>query len=155
MAITPRATTPAWPEWSSRINELFGPWRQRHGLLEWPESWSDLFDESLLKVEEFEDDGSLVIRAEMPGVDPEQDVDITVADQTLRLKVERRQETETEDKEGYRSEFSYGAFSRSLELPTGATEADVEATYRDGILEVRVPIDRKEAESRKVPITRS
>ena len=52
----------------------------------------------------------------------------------------------------YRSEIRYGAFSRSLQLPTGATEKDIDATYKAGVLELRVPIDRKKAEATRIPI---
>ena len=45
----------------------------------------------------------------MPGIDPDKDVEITVSDHMLQVKAERRQETKTEDKKGYRSEFRYGS----------------------------------------------
>jgi HSP20 family protein len=132
-----------WPTW-------FG----RRGF-DWPEPFKDLFEDTTMKVEEFEDDGHLVVRAEMPGIDPDEDVEITVSDGMLHLRAERRVESTTEDKKGYRSEFRYGSFSRSLRLPAGATEDDVTASYDDGILEVRVPIDRAEAKSKKIPIAHS
>ena len=69
-------------------------------------------------------------------------------------RAERRQESKTEEKGGYRSEFHYGNFVRTLPLPVGASDKDVKATYKDGILEVRIPVDRKEAEAKKVPIER-
>lgn len=121
-------------------------------LLDWPDTWRELIEESHLRVEEFEEDGSLVVRAEMPGLDPEKDVEITVQDGTLRIKAERRQETKSEDKKGYRSEFRYGSFTRTIVLPAGASEAEVAATYTDGILEVRVPVSLEKASAKKVPI---
>lgn len=133
----------AWPMWFGRR------------IVDFPESFRDLIEDTDLKVEEFEDDGHLVVRAEMPGIDPEQDVEITMSDHMLRLHAERRTEERTEDKKGYRSEFRYGSFSRTLRLPSGATESDVEATYTDGILEVRIPIDETQAEARKIPIARA
>ena len=89
----------------------------------------------------------------MPGIDPDKDVEITVSDGMLHLSAERRSETKTEDKKGYRSEFRYGSFSRSVRLPAGAGEEDVKATYTDGILEVRIPIDEKSNGARKIPIS--
>ena len=130
-----------WPDWFGR---RFG---------DWPDLWREL-DDNALKVEEFEDDGNLVVRAEMPGIDPDKDVEITVADHTLALRAERRSEQKSEDKKGYRSEFRYGSFSRVVQLPAGATEDDVKATYADGILEVRIPIDSAEAETKRIPIER-
>ena len=121
----------------------------------WPElrrSFAEGTD--LLRVEEFTEGDQIIVRAEMPGIDPEKDVHITVSDHTLDLRAERRQESKTEEKGGYRSEFHYGSFVRTLPLSMGASDKDVKATYKDGILEVRIPIDRKAAEAKKVPIQR-
>jgi HSP20 family protein len=129
-------------------------WFGTRRLFDWPESWTELMGaEPQLKVEEFREDGQLVVRAEMPGIDPDKDVEITVSDDILHLRAERRSETKTEDTSGYRSEFHYGSFSRSLRLPAGATEADIKATYTDGILEVRIPIDTATAETKKIPVS--
>ncbi len=136
-------------------NDLETPtWFGGRQLFDWPQSWVDLFEESDLKVEEFEDNGTLVVRAEMPGIDPDKDVDISVSDHLLTLRAERRSETKSEDKKGFRSEFRYGSFTRSVQLPTGATEDDVKATYTDGILEVRIPIDASQADAKRIPVTR-
>ncbi|HEX6310710.1 MAG TPA: Hsp20/alpha crystallin family protein, partial [Acidimicrobiia bacterium] len=119
--------------------------RRLFDWLHWPE-WASLLEaplfEETMRIEQYEEGTELVVKAEMPGLDPDKDVDIQVVGETLRIRAERRQETKTEEKGRYRSEFRYGSFSRTLPLPTGATEADVKATYKDGILEVRVPIDR-------------
>lgn len=119
-----------------------------------PATWKDLFDDSDMKVEEFRDGDTLVVRAEMPGIDPDNDVEITVADGMLHLSAERRYETKTEDQKGYRSEFRYGSFSRSVRLPAGAGDDDVKATYDNGILEVRIPIDESSNGAKKIPISR-
>ena len=107
-----------------------------------------------LRVEEFTEGNQAVVRVEMPGIDPDKDVEISVTDHTLRLHAERREEKKTEEKGSYRSEFRYGSFTRTVSLPAGATEKDVKATYKDGILEVRVPIDDEAAESKKIPVQR-
>ena len=93
-----------------------------------------------LRVEEFRDGESLVVRVEAPGIDPEKDVDVTVQEGTLGIKVERRESEQDSMRDGYRSEFRYGSFSRSIELPRGSRGEDVTASYRDGVLEVRVPV---------------
>jgi HSP20 family protein len=140
MALVKRSRDVEWPEWFGRA------------FSDWPTPWRE-FDDAI-KVEEFEDDGNLVVRAEMPGIDPDEDVEITVADGTLALRAERRSETKSEEKKGFRSEFRYGSFSRVVQLPAGATEDDVKATYTDGILEVRIPIDSAAAETKRIPIAR-
>ena len=132
-----------WPTWMTRR------------LVEMPDLFGDLFEESPMKIEEFESDGKLVIRAEMPGIDPDEDVEITVDDHQLHLRAERRSETKDEDVTGWRSEFRYGSFERTMPLPKGSTEDDVSATYTDGILEIRVPIDREADTTKHIPITRA
>jgi HSP20 family protein len=54
-----------------------------------------------------------------------------------------------------RQEFRYGSFARSIPLPAGAQEGDIEARYSDGILEVRLPVDMTDWSSRTVPVTRA
>lgn len=125
-----------FPRWMPEVSRAFGEGAQ------------------LPRLEEFVDGNEVVIRAELPGIDPDRDVEVTVSDHSLRLRAERRHETQVDGKDGYRSEFSYGLFERSIPLPAGVSEQDVKASYRDGILEVRVPVDRQRAESKKVPIQR-
>jgi HSP20 family protein len=132
-----------WPDW-------FGG-----RMFDMPDTWKDLFDDSDMKVEEFRDGDTLVVRAEMPGIDPDEDVEVTVSDNMLHLRAERRSETKTEDTKGYRSEFRYGSFSRSVRLPADAGEDDVKASYHDGILEVRIPVDESSNGAKKIPISRS
>ena len=76
------------------------------------------------------------MRAEIPGIDPAKDIDITVRDGVLTIKAVRSQKAESNG----RSEFSYGAFVRSVPLPSGANAGDITATYDKGILTVSVPV---------------
>jgi HSP20 family protein len=111
-------------------------------------------DERFMRVEEFEDAGTHVVRAEIPGVDPDKDVDIYFTDHTLRIEAKRQVEKQTKEKGGYRSEFRYGHYLRSVPLPMGADVNDVKATYKDGVLEVRVPVDHETAKQTKIPVQR-
>lgn len=129
---------------------------------EWPEllfrRFADhfpFFVEEAMKVEEFREDGTLVVRAELPGIDPDKDVELTVMNGYLTIHAERREEKKDEAKKHHRSEFTYGAFTRVIPLPVGTSDMDVKATYTDGILEVRIPVDAGQAEAHKVPITRT
>lgn len=108
------------------------------------------------KVEEFQDGDAMVIRAELPDIDPDQDVELTVVNDTLQLRAERRQKDEHKDKNTYRSEFRYGSFMRTLPLPAGTQEEDITATYKDGVLEVRAPVKEPDQQTgtRKIPVTR-
>ena len=113
-------------------------------------------EDDLLRVEQQVTDDTMLIRAEMPGIDPDKDVEITVADGLLRIHAERRSSTKQEEAGSTRSEFRYGSFSRTLRVPKDTTTDDVVATYTDGILEVRFPLKAPtETPPTKVPITRS
>lgn len=130
-----------WPSWMARR------------FWDVPDTFGDIFERSPMRVEEFEADGAVVIRAELPGIDPDDDVEITVSDHQLHLRAERKSSTKEDDVKGWRSEFRYGSFERTMALPPTATDKDVKATYTDGILEVRIPLGR-EAAAKRVPISR-
>jgi len=104
-------------------------------------------------IDVFSRDGDLVVRAELPGIDPEKDVDITVQDGVLTLDGERRHEQKTEEENYYRFESSYGSFQRSVALPQGVSEQDIKASYENGILEVVIPKAGELSSARKIPIT--
>jgi len=129
--------------------------------LDLPDRWKRFFDfapegERWMRVEEIHEDDTLVIRAELPGVDPEKDIDISVSGGVLHMEGRREESKEHKDERAYRSEFRYGIFSRDLALPKGVEGKQVKASYRDGILEVRIPwpVAKVEAPER-VAISRS
>lgn len=101
-----------------------------------------------IKVEDFVEDGDYVVRAEMPGVDPNKDIQIDVAGDVLTIHGERREEEHDRN----RSELRYGSFERSLPLPRGAKAEEVRATYTKGVLEVRVPYAGEEKKATRVAI---
>ena len=103
-----------------------------------------------LRIEDHLDKDRYVIRAEIPGVDPDKDVEITVDDGVLTISAERREEV----KEKGRSEFHYGSFLRRVSLPPGAKEEQLEARYEDGILEVTVPVGATKAKPHTITVTR-
>ena len=112
------------------------------------------FEEDDMRIEEFVDGDKLVVRAEMPGIDPDRDVDIDVRDHALRIRAERRRESHDDEGGRFHSEFHYGAFTRVVPLSSAVNDKDVKASYRDGILEVRVPIDKKDGKAQKIAIER-
>ena len=110
---------------------------------------------NLMRVEEFVEGDTCVIRAELPGIDPDKDVEISVSDGIMHLQAVRRERSEDERPDGYRSEFRYGSLERRFRLPQGTTEKDIKATYHDGILEVRVPAPKQVKPAARIPIARS
>ncbi|MFB4298562.1 Hsp20/alpha crystallin family protein [Actinomadura sp. NTSP31] len=88
-----------------------------------------------MRVEDYVDGDDHVIRAELPGIDPDKDVEITVSGGVLRIHAQRHEEK----KEAHRSEFTYGSLTRSFSLPADIEADDIKASYDQGILTVRVP----------------
>jgi HSP20 family protein len=133
----------------------------RRERFEFPEMMRRFLDKDAesgwLRVEEFRDGDMFVVRAEMPGIDPEKDVEISVEEDMLHIQAEKEEKSEHKDKDGYRSEFRYGSFSRDLPVPHGTKAEDVKAEYHDGVLDIRVPMPpmKETAPAAKVAVTRS
>jgi HSP20 family protein len=136
----------------ARMDRWFDEWAKRFPMLRSMDVGRGMADQ-LIRVDEFHEDDTLVIRAEMPGIDPDEDVEVTVADRMLTIEAEHREEHEDEDRGFLRRELKRGSFSRTLALPEGVTGDDITASYRQGILEIRVPMPQPAApEPTKVPI---
>ncbi|MGA8044670.1 MAG: Hsp20/alpha crystallin family protein [Dermatophilaceae bacterium] len=108
-----------------------------------------------MKVGEFVDGETWVLRAELPGIDPDEDAQLTVADGMLHITADREERTEEDKPDGYRSEFHNGHLERHMTLPAGTVESDIAATYSDGILEVRVPLAEPPKEAAKIPVQKA
>ena len=107
-----------------------------------------LFDSRLMRIEDEVKDGRYELRAELPGIDPANDVDITVRDGELTIKAERVGKNESNG----RSEFTYGSFTRSVSLPEGADEDQITASYGKGILTISVPVPDAEPAEKHVEV---
>ena len=120
------------------------------GLIDWLESpWAgppQFTAAQSFRIEEMARDNRYVIRAELPGLDPERDIEVTVEGRTLTIHAERRQE----DSGPHRSEFRYGSLTRLVRLPAKVDAKDVTARYERGVLEVSVPI--REVKPEGIPI---
>lgn len=112
-------------------------------------SWRTGFPHSI-RIEEFTKNGSFVIRAELPGIDPDKNVHVNVKDGLLTIEGKRDEHSESDQ----RSEFFYGRFMRTLTLPSGADEKGIQATYSDGILEVTIPLREPTEKSHAISIKR-
>jgi HSP20 family protein len=115
-----------WFDWLESPTTVFRPWTGQS-----------------IRVEEFVREGHYIVRAELPGIDPEHEVEVFVDDGILSIKAERKEE----QVDRTHSEFRYGSFSRRIVLPPGADQDHVSASYDRGILEVVV--DLKEGEGKK------
>jgi HSP20 family protein len=117
--------------------------RERQGpfvdILDWFDAPWGVFrpvGDNPMRVEDFIKDGRYMLRAELPGIDPEKDLELTVSNGVLTIRAHRQEGTQTK----YRSEFRYGVFTRSVKLPAGADEDHIQASYDAGVLEVAVTL---------------
>jgi HSP20 family protein len=103
-----------------------------------------------MRMEEHVTGGRYVIRAELPGVDPAKDMEVTVSKGILTVRAARREDMQVQ----HRSEFRYGTFIRHVALPVTADANDIQATYHWGILEVSIGLqDADEATAgRRIPV---
>jgi len=101
-------------------------------------------------VDIYEQGGDLVLKAELPGVDPK-DVDVRIENNVLTLKGERRADNEVKRDSYHRVERSYGAFTRAFTLPTTVDTTKVKADFKDGLLRVVLP-KREESKPKQVQI---
>jgi HSP20 family protein len=102
-----------------------------------------------IRVEDYLEEDHYVVRAELAGIDPEKDVEVTIGAGYLTIRAERHDKTGGK----HRTEFRYGSFSRSLPLPSNADEEDIKATYHDGILTISVGLrTENKAEVKKIEV---
>jgi HSP20 family protein len=97
---------------------------------------------------------NLVIHAELPGLN-ENDVRVEVTDDGLVIEGERKHEKEKDEGGWHRSEFSYGRFYRLIPLPENAKIDQAQANFRNGVLEVTVPVPESQTKRRQIPIGKS
>ena len=121
-------------------------------LADWLESpWTGpppFLTGQVFRLEETIRDDRYVIRAELPGLDPENDIEVTVDGRILTIRAERRQQ----DDRPCRSEFRYGSLARAIRLPARVDAADVTARYDKGVLEVSVPAREVRPEGTRIPV---
>ena len=140
MAKLPRPQAPA------RFRAMFPD------LADWLESpWTGpppLLAGQVFRLEETIRDDRYMVRAELPGLDPASDIEVTLDGRILTIRAERRQQ----DSEPYRSEFRYGSLARAVRLPARVDPADVTARYDKGVLEVSVPVRAVKPEGTQIPV---
>jgi len=127
----------------NEISRLFQDLATRGQEGEAPSVWAP-------RVDIEEDRESYVVKAELPGMKLE-DIKISIADNQLVIRGEKRREVESKDKTYHRVERVYGSFERAFTLTKAVAAEKIEAIYRDGVLTVRVP-KAEEAKAREIQI---
>ena len=101
-------------------------------------------------VDTYEEDDTIVINAELPGVNKD-DVTIDIKDNVLTIKGVRNYEQEVKEENYYRQERCYGKFHRAFTLPDAVDPNKIEASYKDGVLKIKIP-KAEESSSKKIEI---
>jgi HSP20 family protein len=125
-----------------RMFEAFNPSAASGSVT--PEIWAP-------PIEVAERDGSIVVKAELPGVRKE-DVKVEFTPDGLLIEGERKEEREEQQKGMVRSECRYGRFSRLIPLPEGANMEQAKAQFTDGVLEITIPMAEEKQQRREIPI---
>jgi HSP20 family protein len=103
-----------------------------------------------LDLDLYEEKDQIVVKAELPGLTKD-DIHISISDNVLTIKGEKKKEEEDSGKDYYRSERVYGAFIRSLPLPAEINPDKVQATFKNGVLEIRLP-KSEEAKKKEIKV---
>jgi len=127
-------------------------WEPFSELVSLRDAMDRLFEESFIRpsrllgvaagtvpIDMYQQDGNVVVKAPLPGVKPE-DIDVTVVGDQLTIKGEMKQETEVKEEHVYRRERRFGAFSRTVTLPTSVDTSKASATFENGVLTLTLPM---------------
>jgi HSP20 family protein len=145
MEIMPRGND--FEQWFDRLVEDF--WRRPFPSLLRPERWWPVEGSRMPAVDVYEEKDDIVIKAEVPGLSKE-DISVQVTDATLTIKGEKKREEATDEDDYYCRERSFGSFTRAVDLPCEVKADQVKASFKNGVLEVRMP---KTEEAKKRAIT--
>ncbi len=143
---------PRWGEidrWFDRLTEDW--WRRPFSTPmlgdRWPLPMISLKTPSL---DVFEEKDEIVVKADLPGMNKDE-IQVTVTENVVTIKGEKKKEEEVKEKDYYRRERSYGSFVRSVELPSEVKSDQIKANFKDGVLEVRMP-KTEEAKKKSVSV---
>ncbi|MCS7233337.1 MAG: Hsp20/alpha crystallin family protein [Synergistetes bacterium] len=120
------------------VSTFFGSW-DKPSLREWSVTSCSP------RIELYDQGKELVLRAELPGIDPK-DVDIRVLEDRVIMKGELRRDEEIKDESYYRCERVYGSFARTIPLPVDVKPSESKASYKNGILTLILPKAEPEKE---------
>jgi HSP20 family protein len=134
-------TTPVRKESRGTVPDLFD-------LFEIPFTALRPFSGQTIRIEDSVHDDRYVIRAEIPGIDPDKDLEVSVSRDVLTIHAERHEETDGR----HHSEFRYGSYERRIRLPENVQDQEIKATYDKGILTITMPLQEAKKAARRVTV---
>jgi HSP20 family protein len=151
-AVTPWRPFMDLTRWERDMDRMMEDFFGRRVRPWWPERLfrTDELDVRAPAVDVFEEKDDIVVKAEVPGMDKD-NIQVTLTDHTLTIKGEKKKAEEIKEENYYRSERSYGSFFRTLELPKDVHADKVKATFKNGVLEVRMP-KTEEAKAKEIKV---
>ena len=151
-AVAPRRPFMDLSRWERDMERMMEDFFGRRTRPWWPERWfrTEEMEVTAPAVDLYEEKDDIVVKAELPGID-KNNIEVNLTDHMLTIKGEKKKEEEVKEENYYRSERSYGAFIRTLELPKDVHSDKVKASFKDGILEVRLP-KTEEAKAKEVKV---
>jgi len=151
-AVTPWRPFMDLARWDRDMDRMTDAFFGRRVRPWWPERWfrGDELEARVPAVDLFEEKDDIVVKAELPGMDKE-NIEVNLTDNTLTIKGEKKKAEEVKEENYYRCERSYGSFVRSVELPKAVHADKVKASFKNGILEVRVP-KTEEAKAKEIKV---
>jgi HSP20 family protein len=143
------ATRPLTPVWE--LERMFDDFfRRPFAPISFPRLRFAAAEEIVPSVDIFEAEGAVVLKAELPGMKKE-DIEMTLTDSDITISGEKKKEEEVKRKDFYKYERSYGSFCRTFSLPAEVQADKVKSTFKNGVLEVRMPKSEK-AKSKEVKV---
>jgi len=136
-----------WERDMDRMMEGFFDRRMRPW---WPWPRGEAIEISAPAVDLYQEKDDIVVKAELPGID-KNNIEVSLSDHHLTIKGEKKKEEEVKEENYYRSERSYGAFVRTVDLPVDVHGEKVKASFKNGILEVRLP-KTEEAKAKEIKV---
>lgn len=147
---------------TERMPRIMSPWEEMDRMFEsfFPQAWRPfqlgrLWGEAgegiHPRVDVIERDNEIIMRAEIPGVEKE-NIDVSVTDNTVTIRGESHREMEETEGEYYRAEIARGAFTRTVALPAEVDSNNANASFKNGILELKLPKVEK-SKRRSIPVS--
>ena len=130
--------------WEREVDRMMDDFFAKRMRPWWPERWFGAREGEIVApvLDVYEEKDEIIVKAELPGIDKNQ-IEVEISDSELILKGENKKEEKIEEKNYYRCERSYGAFRRSVQLPKDVQADKIKASFKNGILEVRLPKTEK------------
>jgi HSP20 family protein len=151
-AVTPWKPFMGLSRWETEMDRMMDDFFGMRRRPWWPSVWSRDRAMELITpiVDIYEEKDDIVVKAELPGMTKD-DIEVDISNSHLTLRGEKKKEEKIEEKEYFACERSYGAFHRSLELPKDVQSDKVKASFKNGILEIRLP-KTEEAKTKEVKV---